>query len=208
MTVESYPLQWPAGWPRTTVRQYSAFKTSMNMAQYKLKENVRLLGGVSMVLSTNVPVRNDGMPYASFKGGGSKFDSGIAVYFSLKEKQMVFACDRYIKIEENVHAVGLTIEALRGIERWGASQMMERAFSGFAALPPAIELPRQERPWWEVLGFLEEPERWGTLGGMLRDRRNALLQREHPDKGGDEAAAAEINRAYAQGVAFMTEPGR
>src|SRR3546814_19053229 len=48
---------------------------------------------------------------------------------------MTFACDRWDTVRDNVRAIGKTIEAIRGIERWGASDMMERAFSAFEALP-------------------------------------------------------------------------
>jgi hypothetical protein len=38
---------------------------------------------------------------------------------------------------------------LRGLERHGGASMMERAFTGFAALPPPQEA--QRRPWREVM---------------------------------------------------------
>lgn len=93
-----------------------------------------MLGGSKVVISTNVPTRNDGLFYASAR---EPEDPGVAVYFDYQKKPMCFACDQYQTVRENIQAVAMTINALRGIERWGASDMLERAFRGFAALPAA-----------------------------------------------------------------------
>lgn len=47
------------------------------------------------------------------------------------------ACDLFKEVRLNMHAIGLTIEAMRQIERCGASSMLERAFRGFIAALPA-----------------------------------------------------------------------
>jgi hypothetical protein len=48
---------------------------------------------------------------------------------------MCFACDKWDQVHDNIYAVGNTIEALHGIERWGTDDTVEQAFTGFAALP-------------------------------------------------------------------------
>ena len=54
------------------------------------------------------------------------------------------------QIQDNIHAIRRTIEALRGIACWGTGDMMEHAFTGFEALPaPGAHA---KRPWWQVLG--------------------------------------------------------
>ena len=62
---------------------------------------------------------------------------------------MTFACDKWDKVKDNINAIANTIAAIRGIERWGASDMMERAFSAFEALPPPMS---GLRPWYDLLG--------------------------------------------------------
>ena len=47
-----------------------------------------------------------------------------------------------------------SIEAMRGIERWGPSQMMERTFTGFAALPE-----KSGSDWWDVLQVRRDASR-------------------------------------------------
>src|SRR5262245_54177038 len=81
----------------------------------------------------------------STPGNGSRRTGGSAVYFTHKGRQMCFACDRWDKMEDNLHAVSKTIEALRGIERWGTGEMVQQAFTGFVALPGNSP--------WEVLGL-------------------------------------------------------
>jgi hypothetical protein len=45
------------------------------------------------------------------------------------------ACDKWVSVGENMRALGLAIEALRQLKRCGASEILDRAFQGFAALP-------------------------------------------------------------------------
>lgn len=47
------------------------------------------------------------------------------------------ACDVFREVRLNLHAIGLTVEAMRQMERCGASTMLERAFRGFQAALPA-----------------------------------------------------------------------
>lgn len=44
------------------------------------------------------------------------------------------ACDRWAESKWNLNAIRLTVGAMRQMERCGTSAMMERAFSGFAAI--------------------------------------------------------------------------
>lgn len=181
MSAQAFPLYWPEGWKRTKYRKNSAFKIShFGKARDFLLGEVRRMGGKNIVLSTNIALRNDGLPYANQRNPD---DPGVAVYFLYKQKQMSFACDAYRKIEENAYAIAKTIEALRGIERWGASDMMERAFRGFAALADG-----SKRPWREVLGVtIPNP---GVLD--VEEAFRKLARIHHPDTGGDTSRFQEL----------------
>lgn len=173
--IESFPLCWPVGWKRTAYRRGSAFKIAgFGKARDLLLAEIRRMGGAQMILSTNIPLRNDGLPYANTREPN---DPGVAVYFTYKKKQMCFACDRYRTARENAYAIAKTIEALRGIERWGASDMMERAFQGFAALPE-----KASEPWRDTLGL---PHDGNVTGDDVDTAFRRLVQEYHPDKGGD-----------------------
>jgi hypothetical protein len=92
-----------------------------------------------------VPVRQDGLPYSD--ATKRRYDDpGVAVYFTLKGKPLAMARDRYWTPWENMRSLVLAIEAIRSIERHGGSTLMERAFSGFTALPAP-------KSCWEILGL-------------------------------------------------------
>ncbi len=174
--VQAHPLHWPEGRPRARRRQHAQFKTNMGAARDHLMNEIRLLGGKQAVLSSDLELRLDGLPYASQR---EPEDCGIAVYFTYKDKQHCFACDDWYRVRDNVRAIGKTIEALRGISRWGTGDMMERAFQGFVALPaPESEL------WWSVLGFRSEAEALDGTGDrcVFEIAAKRLLQQYHPDK--------------------------
>jgi len=186
MTIESYPLQWPEGWPKTKWRDHSRFKTKFAVARDELFKEIILMGGSLPVLSTNVELRRDGLPYANRTPSGSP---GAAVYFTHKKKQMCFACDRYYEVKDNIQALRKTIEALRGIERWGASDMMERAFSGFESLPD-----RSYGAWWAVLG-VSEP----ATAQQVKAAYKRLRSLSHPDKkGGSVEQFNQVQKAFEE----------
>lgn len=149
---------------------------------------VRLLGGRHVVLSTNVPLRQDGKPYANFPRID---DPAVALYFTYKDRQMCFACDRWTKIEDNIQAIRKTVEALRGIARWGTGDMLQAAFTGFAALPPPIAAG-MKRDWWLVL-LLDTRQ---PTADEIQAAYRRLASKYHPDRnGGDAAKMAELNQA-------------
>lgn len=184
--IESYPLSWPPSKRRATYRIRSRFDTSLSKASQYLRWEVQRLGGEQMVLSTNVPLRRDGMPYANT---GLISDPGAAVYFFYKGRPMCFACDKWDQVNDNVWAITKTIEALRGIERWGSGDMVEQAFAGFVALPN----PEQ---WWHVLGLSNASVTEEEIESAFR--RAAMSA--HPDRGGNEQDMSRLNWARERGL--------
>lgn len=186
--VEAYPLHWPEGWKRTVSPDRSRFKTGFGDARKHLFDELARMGARSIILSTNIPLRNDGMPRANMVPDGR--DHGVAVYFQRKERSMVFACDKFDRAHDNIYSIAKTIEALRGIERWGASDMMERAFSGFKQL--AAE--NDGESWWSILGVEASSTAEDIEAGYKRE-----LRKSHPDvAGGSHEAMQKLNLARDQ----------
>lgn len=144
--VDSFPLAWPVGWQRSRLQISSRFETNTTKALSLLNGEVHRLGGRSLVISTNVPLKADG----TMRADREPVDPGVAVYFQRNDKPVVFACDKFDVVRDNLLAIAKTIEAMRGIERWGASEMMERAFSGFKGLP---ETASEGEDCWKVLNL-------------------------------------------------------
>lgn len=205
----AYPLSWPVNWPRTPAskREPARFhgttatrlegggiwrqKTdlSISAAVKRLWGELQRLGvpDASIVLSTNVQLRLDGLPRSDQRRID---DPGAAVYFKLKGKDRVLACDRWMTVADNIAAVAKHIEAIRGIERWGVGTI-EQAFMGYAALPaPGMA---SKRPWRAVLNV------GATI--TLAEAESAYRRRlseAHPDRGGTHEQATELNAAIAE----------
>lgn len=201
---QAYPLSWPDGWPRTKpnyrMRISQRFwNLSLHKAVTGLYQELSRLGARSIVVSTNVEPRLDGMPRA---GQRAPDDPGAAVYFHYLDRPMVMAQDKWVEIEGNIRSLALAIQYLRGLERHGGGHMMERAFHGFSALPP----PKQStapsaRPWREVLGmdapYLADMPVADVIV-IAESRYRSAARDAHPDRGHDAADMIELNAAIAE----------
>lgn len=199
-----YPLAWPEGWKRTPPRhrQHPRFRGDFVLARNGILNSLRLLRAVDVVITSNLPTKSNGLPYAT----GRTDDPGIAVWWMQPKvgrpaAERVMACDRYPLPGENLRAIQLTIDAMRGIERWGASDLVERAFSGFAALPPSsgetIDAQPVDIDWrafFEITPLLDGMSKY-DLVGLVRGRYKRLALTLHPDHGGTREAFDELNRA-------------
>lgn len=190
-SASAFPLAWPAGWPRAARRNRAPFQMTLKGARDHLMNELRLMGARYVVLSSNMELRQDGLPYANQR---QPTDAGVAVYFQWRGKQMTFACDRWEKVEDNVRAIGKTIEALRGIERWGASDMMERAFSAFEALPPPSGTVTVS--CWDILDLTP-----GAPGAEIDRAYRSKAKNAHPDRGGTREDWDRLQAAYEQALA-------
>lgn len=186
--VEAYPLHWPIGYKKTTWRQSGRFDTTFAKARDKMINELRLMGARNAVISTNVPLKNDGYPYANFK---AIEDTGVAVYFTYEKEQMVFCCDKWKKVEDNMQAICKTINSFRMMPQWGVSDLLKRAFTGFNALPDV----KPAKEWYEILGVDKNANK-ETVSKAYRN----LAKIHHPDAGGQHAHFTEINAAYQKGL--------
>lgn len=183
----AYPLKWPAGRERTPSwkRQSARFDCTIAQARDGLGVEIERLGGRYPVISSNLELRLDGQPRGDRR---SPSDPGVAVYFEYKGRGMCFACDRWQKVEHNLRAIAKTIEAMRGITRWGTGEMLDRAINAFQAL----EAPGAKRSWREVLGLQQHR---AVDRDTIQGAWKYLAAKHHPDAGGDPAKMSEINVA-------------
>lgn len=205
MTV-AYPLAWPEGWPRTPASariegRYHFKKVSWRDGERKpytfaeardaLLEELRRMNATAIVLSTNYVISSaTGLPRGDRRAPD---DVGVAIYFTRKAKPLVMACDRYTRAEENMNSLRLALEAMRQLERHGGGLMAEKAFTGFAALPPP-------KSCWQVLGLSAAASRADVDDAYRRLARDA-----HPDRGGSHEQMAELNAARDQAVRKIGE---
>ncbi len=186
-----HPLTWPDGTPRTPGNcreDGNSFKMTFGRAVDDLLAELGRLGALprSIIVSSNIPIRLDGMPRAGLRLTDP--DPGVAVYWTDKDhKPMAIACDRYRTVLGNLRGIALTIDALRTIKRHGTTDMANKAFSGFAALPEKAG----SEAWWSILQFTEMPATWDEVNSRYR----ALIKAAHTDVGGGEELARALNNA-------------
>ncbi|MEL6904533.1 MAG: J domain-containing protein [Planctomycetota bacterium] len=130
-----------------------------------------------VIISSDRARRVDGQLRA---GAREPDDPGIAVWFEFNGRPRVIACDQYRSNAENLRAIFKTIEALRGVERWGACDL-EQAFAGHAAIAPPTSTDPDP---WSVFGI-------DAAGSTVDEVRAAFRRRAadaHPDQpeGSDE----------------------
>jgi hypothetical protein len=183
---EAYPLKWPAGWPRhrglqDSDRRFKGPTFHWDRVYNGLKDELRRIGATQIVVSTNQPLRNDGAPYAQQRNIS---DVGVAVYFTRNGKALVMAQDRFWSIIGNMRSLTMAIEGLRQMERHGGAVMLERAFDGFLALPPADDC-------WTILGLGElkrdpfDSDRRITNRDRIMSAFRDKARAGHADNGGD-----------------------
>jgi hypothetical protein len=150
--IKAYPLQWPEGWKRTAPneRGYARFRRaskkdwqgnwqhqrelSINEATLRVRKELQCMGvhDDDVVISTNLVLRLDGGPRS---GQSEPNDPGVAVYWQHKGNRRCIAIDQYTKVTGNLAAIAATLDAMRAIERHGGAEILDRAFTGFVALP-------------------------------------------------------------------------
>lgn len=188
MTV-AYPLAWPQTMGRTASRHGSKFKTSVNGAVKNVMDELRRFGNDSgkrceqILVSSNVTL-TDHRPK----------DPGVAVYFRWDNIDCCIAVDRYSYPEENLQAIAKVIEAERTKLRHGGLNIVRAAFRGYAALPPPTDAAGQlAQPWWQVLGFENEPAL-----AAAEARYRAMAKQYHPDRGGNVGEFTACTEAIRQ----------
>jgi hypothetical protein len=186
-----FPLYWPEGWPRSPSRRASKYDRAFARDRDAVIRRLRRMGATGITISSNVPLRRDGLPMANT---AQPADPGVAVYFTRRKREHVVACDAWKTVDENLRAVLRTIEALHAIERSGSAQIEDRAYQGFARLP--AQAGRTVAPWRVVLGMVDDE----IVTLELAEHAYRLLAKKvHPDApGGSHEAFLELQRAIEE----------
>jgi DnaJ domain len=191
--IQAYPLQWPPGWMRAKGRKAAAFKhggrgITVSHGMERVLHALSKMGVTrrEVVVSTNVPVRLDGLPMSRMRDPS---DPGAAVYWRKGKQQRCMAIDRYTCVEDNLAAIAATLEAMRAIDRHGGAEILDRAFTGFTALAA----PEQ---WFTILGVGANATR-----EEIEVAYRSLAMKHHPDRpGGDSTEMSRINTARDEGL--------
>lgn len=199
MTVPAFPLQWPQGWQRQDERyrksgnfKHSGSRVTIAHAAARIREQLRMMGCQEddLVVSSNLRPRLDGYPYS---GQPEPTDPGVAVYWNdpFNGTPRCMAIDLYDRVADNLAAIAATLEAMRAIERHGGAEILNRAFTGFAAIED-----QSAGSWWQVLGVESD-----ALPFVIEAAYKRLRSEHHPDRGGDPDQFHRVQCAYEQATA-------
>jgi hypothetical protein len=169
-------LCWPETKPRSAQRAKSPFKnTSVDVEQREITHELEKWRVRQFIIS-----RNNQRIYAG--------DPAAAVWWNDRKAELrVLACDKHIKLADNMHAIRLTLQAMRALERWGAYTAEQAAEGARLALPP----PEGDRVDWKtVLGYVSILPKEKQL--VLCEHSYRAMSRE---AAGDEVRQRDLNLA-------------
>lgn len=183
-----YPLQWPAGFPRTKSRKQGKFSTTLHKALTNVVKSLELLSKDSgkkidaISITSNVTL-----------GEMKPTDPGICIYFEWDGIQLCVPVDRYDKVEHNLQAIYHIIESDRVKIRHGGFEYVMAEKKGRTNL--LLESP-EDREWYNVLGVSEDAQKTEIVKAY-----KALVLLLHPDKKtGNEKSFKELQKAYRKAM--------
>jgi hypothetical protein len=172
-------VTWPPGRPRAAQRTDSAFKNREAATERRgIEVELERWGVRQFIISAS--------NQRIFAG-----DPAAAVWWQTpppRGELRVLACDKYTKLADNLHAIRLTLEAMRALERWGAYTAEQAAEGARLALPPPEGHAAAD--WRRLLGY---------ISGLAPDKQLVLCEHAYRsmsrEAAGDEARQRQINLA-------------
>ena len=202
-----HPTTTPLVAPRDGYKN-SPFRVNQSTMLNDLEKELEHVEASNICVHVDMPrehIRNDGWPRADARAASP----GIMVTFDSKHGPMVYEFNAYNSWQANLRAFGLTLEALRAVDRYGGDS--GKQYAGWAALP-AGALERREQTNKNDLADLASVllkyagrEANGALvskvirdPAYLRDIHREAAKRTHPDApSGTEAAFRAVNDAHS-----------
>ncbi len=204
MILTTRPLtdrHWIGQKPRTRSQFTTSWSDTLNLLEREVYaiQNSGMPDPVLMMDITEADLRIDGQVRANARPA----TSAVALAFESVNGPLLFRCDRYDekpwnnKMElwqHNVRAIALTLEALRAVNRYGATQSDEQyvGYRQIGATAAVVPLAADEA--WAMLR---------RLGGIFNEanpseeRIISLARRHsHPDHGGTAEAWERFTEAY------------
>jgi len=185
------PQPWTRPATPKTQRKHGTFRTNYSTTLAKLQRELEKVGATEILFECSFhanQIRLDGWP----KANQSPVYNGIAVSFNHPEIGRVeYATDRYFLWTDNLHAIVLTLEALRGVERWGVVASGQQ-YTGFKAITAGNGEGKRGAATWIAKLLTEVAETQKTFRDVLLEpdgesRRKLIAtarKKAHPDTGG------------------------
>jgi len=179
---------WSGARTRAHDRRSSPFSAGFQRIRIDLTRELVQLDADDVVIGLDVrpdQIRLDGWPKA-----GVNPPPPVILTFESKVGPLRFQCDRYARWEDNLRAIGLTLQRLRLVDEGGVARSGEQ-YQGWNALPPgqpiAVGAAMTVEDAARLLAFegLEELDAWPDVMDAPEHAYRLAAKRHHPDAGGD-----------------------
>lgn len=181
------PLQWQGvSTPARERRSRATFKAPWSNTLELLDRELRHLDASDIVIEADFregDIRLDGWPKASARVGDNP---GVRIAFSSPHGPLVYATDSCVEWQHNVRSIGLGLEALRAVDRYGITHRGEQ-YAGWRQIESGAAAPMFSRDdAWIFLLDLVDPD--GNRPRETEQNRTYVVNRArrlaHPDLGG------------------------
>lgn len=186
-----------AAWPgaATKRRKRAPFRAGYNATLKLLDAELRHLKAAAVVLQVALredEIRLDGRPRA----GSRPSHPGVVLSFESAHGPLSYPCDAFEDWEDNLRAIALSLEHLRAVDRYGVTKRGEQ-YRGWTALPPPPTPAAAAMTPTAAAVFLHEHSgRMPITGAEERKAAyRAAAMKLHPDRGGDAALFASLQKA-------------
>jgi hypothetical protein len=168
-----------AVWPHPSTQAWerrgrSTFRAGWDDTVNLILDEIDRRDGSDVIIGAGLSpddIRIDGLPRANAR---QPLHPGVEVSFNTRQGRLVFATDVCEYWQHNVRSIGLGLEALRAVDRYGITRKGEQ-YAGFAQLAAGESLNERGRRLVEAAGGIK-----------------AALIANHPDHGGDPADLAAV----------------
>lgn len=195
MTISFVTLdKWP--YADAPVRKGYAYKADYSTIIADLAAEMDALDASDVVLSmplTRKDIRRDGWPVAVAR----PLHPGVILTVYTQVGELEFACDENARWQHNLRAISLTLEALRAVDRHGATKRRQQYAGYLTSGPVKAENTFTEQEAWEFLSRQsgQDVEWIRSEPGAYRTAVRLAQMRSHPDTGGSDDLFRQLSAA-------------
>jgi hypothetical protein len=187
--------QWP-GTPTPSWRRKNAtFRATYIQTLDLLEDELQKLKAKEILIQayfTRDQLRNDSWP----KTNASPRDVGVILSFDSPKGPLSFPCDNFTAFDDNLRAIGLALQALRAVDRYGVTKGNEQ-YKGWAQIAPPSDIPKpgDAAVLFEQLSGIAAADIFHSPDQFQAAYRLAV-KKAHPDApGGSNEAFLKLSRA-------------
>lgn len=189
-------------WLGSMGKEPTRFKSKWGSTLELLDREVGALDGRDIVIEIDVTesdLRLDGTLRANAKPSSS----AVVLAFESKHGPLLYRCDRFYtnwadqgpEWQHNLRAIALTLEALRAVDRYGATETGQQ-YAGFKALPAGRAMPASHMTTEEAKQLLREVTGHADINLSWKAVHKQARVLSHPDRrNGDQSLWDQVEQA-------------